>query len=294
MKTRLVYLALSMSITALSACKLEVQVPSGATVTAASGLVCRSGENCEIDVVDFQFDETFDVQVAQGYRFLQWSRQTHGLCSALRGACRLSNAGLAQSESAIAFVASNRVLTIAPVVWEVPDGAFELEFRPIAGEPVLRDASGVAIGSIQPVFNGRLGYFVSVHFRNRPETYTLYFENITLIVTPAQPPETRFDIFYGSSACDADDPVFAAPVDGGDRPSFAYLDSTGRVMIPDPEGTLTTLAQPFSAPNQRGAECGMLEGPLDVYPLVPTDLVLAFPLRIEGERRPILSSDVSF
>ncbi|MCB1697718.1 MAG: hypothetical protein KDI34_15935 [Halioglobus sp.] len=64
------------AISALTSCKLRIVVPEGGSVTTSSGAYhCAAGEKCDIDVVDFYFDETFAAVPADGYAFKAWRKK---------------------------------------------------------------------------------------------------------------------------------------------------------------------------------------------------------------------------
>ena len=64
------------AISALTSCKLRIVVPEGGSVTTSSGAYhCAVGEKCDIDVVDFYFDETFAAVPADGYAFKAWRKK---------------------------------------------------------------------------------------------------------------------------------------------------------------------------------------------------------------------------
>jgi hypothetical protein len=64
------------AILALTSCKLRIVVPEGGSVTTSSGAYhCAAGEKCNIDVVDFYFDETFAAVPADGYAFKAWRKK---------------------------------------------------------------------------------------------------------------------------------------------------------------------------------------------------------------------------
>ena len=76
---------------ALSGCKIQIKVPNGGRVVSTDGAyICEAGQTCEIDVVDFFFDETFIAEPAPGFYFSHWTEMDHFLCGGETTPCRLS------------------------------------------------------------------------------------------------------------------------------------------------------------------------------------------------------------
>jgi len=69
------------TVLALTSCKLRIVVPEGGSVTTSSGAYhCAAGETCDIDVVDFYFDENFTAVPADGYAFKAWRKGDRRFC----------------------------------------------------------------------------------------------------------------------------------------------------------------------------------------------------------------------
>jgi len=69
------------TVLALTSCKLRIVVPEGGSVTTSSGAYhCAAGETCDIDVVDFYFDENFAAVPADGYAFKAWRKGDRRFC----------------------------------------------------------------------------------------------------------------------------------------------------------------------------------------------------------------------
>ncbi len=93
------------SIAAIAACKIDVDVPSGGSVTTDSGsLSCSANSSCSLDVANIYFDETFVANPATGFDFIGWKSGPARLCSGSTEPCRFSTAGLADNEDAIALL----------------------------------------------------------------------------------------------------------------------------------------------------------------------------------------------
>jgi len=79
-----------LAMIAIVSCKLAVIVPAGGSVTTSSGTyTCTAGNTCDIDVVDFYFDETFTAVPADGYAFKAWGDGYRRFCSNDPKSCRL-------------------------------------------------------------------------------------------------------------------------------------------------------------------------------------------------------------
>jgi len=111
------------SIAAVAACKIDVGVPAGGSVTTNSGsLSCSANSSCTIDVADIYFDETFVANPATGFDFIGWKSGPARLCPGSTGPCRFSTAGLAGNEDAIALLDDqNLVVYLEPAF--VSEGA---------------------------------------------------------------------------------------------------------------------------------------------------------------------------
>lgn len=80
-------------------CKLRIIVPEGGSVTTQSGAYsCGSGETCNIDVVDFFFDQTFVAKPAQDYKFKFWRKGDRRFCGASPEPCQVLTTGLDVNE----------------------------------------------------------------------------------------------------------------------------------------------------------------------------------------------------
>ena len=93
------------SIAAVAACKIDVDVPAGGSVTTNSGsLSCSAKSSCTLDVADIYFDETFVANPATGFDFIGWKSGPARLCAGSTEPCRFSTAGLVGNEDAIALL----------------------------------------------------------------------------------------------------------------------------------------------------------------------------------------------
>lgn len=93
------------SFAALAACKIDVNVPVGGSVSTNSGsLTCTANSTCTLDVADIYFDETFVANPATGYDFISWKSGPGRLCAGSSQPCNFSTAGLEGNDDAIALL----------------------------------------------------------------------------------------------------------------------------------------------------------------------------------------------
>ncbi len=78
------------AILVLASCKIRIIVPDDGSVATSSGAYsCAAGETCNIDVVDFFFDQTFVAKPAAGYKFKFWRKGDRRFCGGSPRACHL-------------------------------------------------------------------------------------------------------------------------------------------------------------------------------------------------------------
>ena len=111
---------LLISLLTIASCKVRVVVPEGGSVTTQSGAYdCAAGKTCNIDIVDFFFDQTFVAKPAQDYRFKFWRKGDRRFCGVSSEPCRLFTTGLdANADLAGAmrsFFESDEVFYLQPV-----------------------------------------------------------------------------------------------------------------------------------------------------------------------------------
>jgi len=118
MNRSVLFLTISIAITA---CKIEVSVPEGGRVDASSGnYICTVDQTCEIDVIDFFFDETFIATPEAGYEFRGWRKEARHFCGGLSGNCRLQTAWFEGFDVFTSFLESDGVFYLRPI-FEQPD-----------------------------------------------------------------------------------------------------------------------------------------------------------------------------
>ena len=80
----------ALSVLTLASCKIRIIVPEGGHVYTQSGAYqCDGGQTCNIDVIDFFFDETFIANPYRGYAFRFWKQGTGRFCGKSPNPCRL-------------------------------------------------------------------------------------------------------------------------------------------------------------------------------------------------------------
>lgn len=80
----------ALAILFVASCKVRLIVPEGGSVTTSSGAYsCTSGKTCNVDVLDFFFDETFIAKPKSGYIFKYWKKGDRRFCGENSKPCRL-------------------------------------------------------------------------------------------------------------------------------------------------------------------------------------------------------------
>ncbi len=112
--------------TALTACKIVIEVPAGGTVKTDSGnYLCKQKRSCTIEVVDIFFNETFRAAPAQGWAFLGWQPRERALCGGSLDKCALSTVGFGPYEALLSVLASDDEFYLIPLFEELPRVAIE-------------------------------------------------------------------------------------------------------------------------------------------------------------------------
>ncbi len=108
----------------LSGCKIIIQVPLNGSVQSLSGTyTCSAGSDCEIDISDTAFNETFEAIPAPGYVFAGWAKVPASLCGNGTGPCGpLDTSSFAGNAELLALLASDLEVFLQPVFEPLPVG----------------------------------------------------------------------------------------------------------------------------------------------------------------------------
>ena len=88
------YLVLA-SLLMLAGCRLILISPDTAFIDSRTqARDCPHNTECQVDVVDFFFKDTFRARPDEGFEFVGWRRAPRHLCGGQTGACRLETAPL--------------------------------------------------------------------------------------------------------------------------------------------------------------------------------------------------------
>jgi hypothetical protein len=102
-------------VLALAGCKVEIEVPrNGRVVTSDGVLVCKTGQECIVDVSDTNFDKTFVAVPNEGFAFSHWKKAGRHLCADSRKPCRLFTAGF-PGTALMQFLESDESFYLEPV-----------------------------------------------------------------------------------------------------------------------------------------------------------------------------------
>lgn len=276
-------IALIAALTQLSACKITVTAPEGASVTSQSqAFSCNANKQCEIDVTDVFFNETFNVQVSSGFRFMGWRKQNKGLCGGSVDNCTLKTTEFPGNAALLSILNSDETFFLEPIVWAAPDDMPVLEYRHIEGKPTVRDARGAPIGSWQADIKPGV-MDISLHFEGLTETYTA-----RIVSSKATNIDDHSSIFFQSlEHCENLSKPFVTQDANNNRPLFAFYQLKGdehRFYIADPTADVQNISVDYASPGC--TEVGQLTvapPPLvNAYPAIPSNFVIEFPLTIDG------------
>jgi len=124
-------IVLLISLLMLASCKIRIIVPEGGSVTTQSGAYrCAAGKTCNIDVVDFYFDQTFVAKPANGYTFKFWKKADRRFCGQDTRPCQLTTVGTNGNKDLakvmMSFFESNEVFYLQPVFEIAGTGGFDI------------------------------------------------------------------------------------------------------------------------------------------------------------------------
>lgn len=275
-------------VSVLGGCRISILGHTVGGVASESGAFdCAAGSSCLIDVVDIHFHETFaGFSAHPNYRFTGWLKGGRHLCGGGEGACELTTAGFAGNPHLLSVLESDEVFFLIPQFERVgPVETAELEFRDDGGRRVY-DASGRLLGTLEmdPVSNQATG--VNLHFRGYARHYSLPLEHRGVVYAVSNP---KNDLVYNGPDCRGEslpELAFSTEVGAGffspDTRWPVVVGPEPQIYIMDPVGR--TSRRPWSHRwDSAGHECRTDAGePVLTGPLVPTDLVLDYPLSVEG------------
>lgn len=272
----------------LGGCKIVILGHNvGGVVSETGAFDCPAGETCRIDVVDIHFRETFTGRARHpNYRFTGWQKGGRHFCGGGEGPCELSTAGFADNRHLLALLESDETFFLIPQYERVgPVETAELEFRDDGGRRVYDD-SGRLLGTLEmdPVSNQATG--VNLHFRGYAQHYSLPLEHRGVVYAVSNPIN---DLVYDGPGCRGDSlPELALSTEvsmGFVSPDTRWPVVVGpepQIYIMDPVGRTSRRAW-YHRWDSADHECLADPGePVLTGPLVLTDLVLDYPLSVEG------------
>ena len=107
--------AILAALSLLGGCKIVIDVPEGGSVVTDSGdITCSSGEVCEIDVDDTEFEQTFIAEPDEGYAFKGWKKKDRGLCGGNEAPCALTTSGFVGNANLLAILDSDEEFFLEP------------------------------------------------------------------------------------------------------------------------------------------------------------------------------------
>ncbi|GAB5452528.1 MAG: hypothetical protein Hals2KO_28560 [Halioglobus sp.] len=158
-------------VTALAACKVEIEVPtSGSVATNSNNINCAAGQTCSVDVSDIFFNETFVAQPAADFVFTGWKMKPRGFCGGSMAPCNVDSSyaagnapltALLNNPNEIIFLAPGFQSTgfkvivtgnsfVSPIGWGIPDHATTAG---IASHDHNQVTSGGATGAPEALWN---------------------------------------------------------------------------------------------------------------------------------------------
>lgn len=118
--------AILAALSLLGGCKIVIDVPEGGSVVTDSGdITCSSGEVCEIDVDDTEFEQTFIAEPDEGYAFKGWKKKDRGLCGGNEAPCALTTSGFVGNANLLAILDSDEEFFLEPEFVEFDENGIE-------------------------------------------------------------------------------------------------------------------------------------------------------------------------
>jgi len=104
------------AVVLVASCRVRVVVPEGGSVKTISGAYsCAAGSQCDIDVRDLMFDETFTAEPAEGYYFKSWKKRERGFCGGRVESCHLYTSLFGPYPALVSFLEDDEVFFLEPV-----------------------------------------------------------------------------------------------------------------------------------------------------------------------------------
>jgi N-acetylneuraminic acid mutarotase len=99
----------------ISACKIQISVPKDGKVQSESGsFSCGSNQDCEIEVNDVFFDQTFVAIPNNGYEFEGWKREAFYLCGGSTEPCHVYTSFFEGNDVLMGILESDDVWNLEP------------------------------------------------------------------------------------------------------------------------------------------------------------------------------------
>jgi hypothetical protein len=116
-------LFVSLAVLSLIGCKIRIIVPEGGDVRSESGAYgCDEEDTCDMEVVDFFFNETFVAEPSDGYKFKFWKKGPGRLCGWTKEPCPVYTSGFEGRpdlyEMILSFLESDEIFYLEPVFVE--------------------------------------------------------------------------------------------------------------------------------------------------------------------------------
>ena len=160
----------------LTSCKVVMVVPKGGEISW-TGYYCPSESTCQVDVIDFYFDETFTARPSAGYKFKQWKKGYRRFCGGKNQPCRLAITPFTGEWIAVIqpfLESADEVFYLQPVFEKAISDTSKADF--LYSVSTTSSGSGIIIGRFNPnngdlisessIFADNRGVFVDIEFVN--------------------------------------------------------------------------------------------------------------------------------
>ncbi|MCB1695032.1 MAG: hypothetical protein KDI34_02295 [Halioglobus sp.] len=223
---RLSRLALAgLALLVVTSCKIRIIVPEGGGVATSSGAYsCTSGKTCDIDVVDFFFDQTFIAKPATGYIFKYWKKGDRRFCGGASKPCRLFTTAFTGDwvEPILEWLETDEVFYLQPV-FEVSCDGYQTPLTiagTVNGDILTVTVSDRFAGAVESV-KWRGKEFINIWDHGRQISYAWSLDNWGECLNPTEPGSAR-DYKAASSTSVLQSACKAAPNILSTRNRLAY------------------------------------------------------------------------